>query len=162
MLFNIIFVRRTSHEPPANSVADFCDDIKRSRPLSFNEGRKTLSLTPRQITLVQRSFAKVEPIADQAALIFYKNLFEYDPRLCSYFKHDMKEQGRKLMGILKIAVGSLTNLEKLVPARHGLTDRHVAYGIKVEVYRLVANTMREHSYDNFDASTFKNTKRYHR
>jgi nitric oxide dioxygenase len=152
-----------------------------------------MPLTSRQITLVQRSFSKVEPIADQAAAIFYKKLFEYDPSLRSYFKSDMKEQGRKLMGILKIAVGSLTNLEKLVPALHGLADRHVEYGIKpedftpvgnallyalkqglgdeftpevrqawIDVYRLVANTMREHAYDNFDARTFKNTKRYHR
>ena len=36
-------------------------------------------MTPEQITLVQTSWAKVAPIADQAADIFYDRLFERPP-----------------------------------------------------------------------------------
>ncbi|MBI3773151.1 MAG: hemin receptor [Gammaproteobacteria bacterium] len=152
-----------------------------------------MSITSRQITLIQRSFAKVEPIADAAAEIFYKKLFEYDPSLRRMFKNDMKDQGRKLMAVLTVAVGSLTNLDQLVPTLHKLAERHAGYGVKPEdytpvgnallytlkkglgdeftpelreawisVFRLVANTMREHSYPSFDARTFKNMKRYNR
>jgi len=39
-----------------------------------------MSLTSRQVSLIQGSFAKAEPIAAQAAAIFYDKLFEYDPR----------------------------------------------------------------------------------
>ncbi|RYF62188.1 MAG: hemin receptor, partial [Comamonadaceae bacterium] len=36
-------------------------------------------MTPHQIELVQSSFAKVVPIADQAAALFYARLFELAP-----------------------------------------------------------------------------------
>jgi hypothetical protein len=36
-------------------------------------------MTPEQVTLVQESFAKVAPIADQAAIMFYDRLFELAP-----------------------------------------------------------------------------------
>lgn len=38
-------------------------------------------MTPEQVLPVQRSFAKVAPIADQAAIMFYDRLFELAPRL---------------------------------------------------------------------------------
>jgi hypothetical protein len=37
-------------------------------------------MTPDQVTLVQQSFAKVVPISDAAAGIFYDRLFEEHPR----------------------------------------------------------------------------------
>ena len=33
-------------------------------------------MTPDQVKIVQQSFAKVAPISDQAAIIFYDRLFE--------------------------------------------------------------------------------------
>jgi hypothetical protein len=36
-------------------------------------------MTPDQVKLVQQSFAKVVPISDQAAVIFYDRLFEIAP-----------------------------------------------------------------------------------
>ena len=95
--------------------------------------------------------------------------------------------------VLKAAVVSLNNLDKLVPVLHQLADRHVSYGVKPEdytpvgnallftlkqglgeeftsehrkawsdVFRLMANVMRQHSYADFDPQTFKNTKTYNR
>lgn len=100
-----------------------------------------MSISPRQVMLIQNSFSKVEPIADQAADIFYKKLFEYDPSLRRLFKHDMKQQGRKLMSMLKLAVAGLNDLGKLVPALHALADRHMDYGVQVEDYTPVGNAL---------------------
>ena len=36
-------------------------------------------MTPEQVNLVQQSFAKVAPISEQAAVLFYDRLFEVAP-----------------------------------------------------------------------------------
>ena len=42
-------------------------------------------MTPEQVQLVQDSFAKVAPISDKAAEIFYDRLFEVAPK-CLFFR----------------------------------------------------------------------------
>jgi len=100
-----------------------------------------MSITASQIKLVQESFAKVAPIADQAAEIFYNKLFEFDPSLRKLFKNDMSEQGRKLMATLGVAVKSLTDLNGLVPVLQKLAERHVDYGVKAQDYTPVGNAL---------------------
>ena len=56
-------------------------------------------VTNTQKVLVQESFAAVMPIADDAAALFYRRLFELDPSLQRMFKGDMTEQRRKLVQI---------------------------------------------------------------
>jgi hemoglobin-like flavoprotein len=94
-------------------------------------------MTPETITAVQGTFAKVEPIADKAAELFYGRLFELDPSLKPMFKGDMSEQGAKLMRMLGIAVRGLTSLDTIVPAVENLGVRHIAYGVKDEHYATV-------------------------
>jgi len=94
-------------------------------------------MTPEEKTLVKESFAKVAPIAEEAAALFYHNLFTKDPSLKALFKGDMKEQGRKLMKMIATAVGGLDRLELIVPAVQDLGRRHVAYGVKAEHYDTV-------------------------
>ena len=86
-------------------------------------------MTPKQISLVQESWAKVKPIAPQAAEIFYSTLFELDPSLKPLFKNNMVEQGNKLMTMLDTAVKLLDSPEKLIPAVKKLGARHVDYGV---------------------------------
>jgi hemoglobin-like flavoprotein len=86
-------------------------------------------MTAQEIKLVQSSFRAVAPIADQAAALFYARLFELDPALRALFRGDMQEQGRKLMGVLGLAVGSLEKLDQLLPAVRQLGVRHVGYGV---------------------------------
>lgn len=50
-------------------------------------------MTAEQKRLVQASFAKVQPIADAAAAMFYARLFELDPSVRPLFKTDLTEQG---------------------------------------------------------------------
>ncbi|MGA0569444.1 globin family protein [Variovorax sp. VNK109] len=94
-------------------------------------------MTPQQISLVQSSFAKVVPIAEQAAALFYARLFELAPEVRPLFKGDMAEQGRKLMAMLGMVVNGLTRLETIVPAAQKLGERHNAYGAKPEHYAVV-------------------------
>jgi nitric oxide dioxygenase len=94
-------------------------------------------MTPTQQTLVQTSFAKVAPIADVAARLFYDNLFERDPALRSLFKEDMTEQRQKLMAMLSVAVANVRDLSKIAEAVQALGRRHVSYGVKPEDYSTV-------------------------
>jgi len=95
-------------------------------------------MNAQQIQLVQESFAKVRPIADQAAETFYERLFEIAPSYRSLFKHDIKKQGTMLMSTLGLAVGSLNNLEAILPAVQSLGRRHAGYGVTAEHYQPVA------------------------
>lgn len=98
-------------------------------------------MTPRQIELVQSSFAQVAPIAEQAAALFYNNLFSADPSLKPLFKGDMQAQGRKLMQMIGVAVGKLGELEVLLPVLQRLGERHADYGVEDEHYATVGGAL---------------------
>jgi hypothetical protein len=72
-------------------------------------------MTPVQQSLVQASFAKVVPIADTAATLFYEDLFRRDPSLRALFKEDMAEQRRKLMAMIGTAVAGLGDWGNIRP-----------------------------------------------
>lgn len=91
-------------------------------------------MTPAQVSLVQESFAKVAPIAPQAAAMFYGRLFEIAPEVKPLFRGDMTEQGRKLMATLAVVVNGLSDLGAILPAARTLARRHVDYGVKPEHY----------------------------
>jgi len=91
-------------------------------------------MTPDQINLIQSSFQKVAPIADQAAALFYGRLFEIAPDVKPLFKSNIAEQGRKLMGTLAVVVRGLDNLEAIVPVAQTLARRHVDYGVRAAHY----------------------------
>jgi len=94
-----------------------------------------------QIKLVQDSFAKVAPISEQAAVLFYGRLFEVAPSVRAMFPDDMKEQRKKLMATLAVVVGGLSNLEAVLPAASALAKRHVSYGAKAEHYPVVGGAL---------------------
>ena len=95
-------------------------------------------LTAHQKDLVQGTWAKVVPIADTAAELFYGKLFELDPSVKPLFaSSDMKEQGKKLMQMIGVAVKGLDSLGELVPAVAALGKRHNTYGVKAEHYDTV-------------------------
>ncbi len=94
-------------------------------------------MTPKQVELVQQSFAKVVPIADQAAVLFYDRLFELAPQVRAMFPDDMTEQRRKLMMMLVAVVNGLGDLPSILPAAGALAKRHTGYGAKAEHYPVV-------------------------
>ncbi len=91
-------------------------------------------MTPDQVKAIQDSFAKVKPIAGQAAALFYGRLFETAPEVKPLFGGDMTEQGQKLMATLAAVVHGLDKLESLLPAASALAKRHVDYGVKAADY----------------------------
>jgi nitric oxide dioxygenase len=94
------------------------------------------------ITRVQDSFAKVVPIKDAAAEIFYADLFETAPEVKPYFANaDMAEQGAKLMKTLGMVVSGLRQLDQIVPVAAQLAIKHVDYGVKADDYASVGASL---------------------
>ena len=98
-------------------------------------------MTPEQVKAIQESFAKVAPISQQAAGLFYGRLFEIAPAVKPLFKGDMEEQGRKLMATLAVVVNGLSNLEAVLPAASALAKRHIDYGVKAADYTPVGQAL---------------------
>ena len=94
-------------------------------------------MTPEQVKLVQDSFAKVAPIADKAADLFYDRLFVIAPDVRSLFPDDLSAQKKKLMQMLAGAVTNLHQVEKIIPAVQDLGRRHVGYGVTANHYEPV-------------------------
>ena len=73
-------------------------------------------MTPKQVALVQNSFAKVALTSEAAAVLFYDRLFDIAPQMRAMFPDDMIEQRRKLIAMLAAVVKGLGNLEQVLPA----------------------------------------------
>ena len=98
-------------------------------------------MTPDQVKLVQDSFAKVAPISQKAAELFYGRLFEIAPQVRAMFPDDMTEQRKKLMATLAIVVQGLNNLDAILPAASALAKRHVSYGAEPAHYPVVGQAL---------------------
>ena len=98
-------------------------------------------MNPTQVKLVQESFARVAPISETAAVLFYDRLFEIAPTVRAMFPADMTEQRKKLMAMLAAVVNGLANLDSILPAASALAKRHVAYGAKAEHYPVVGSAL---------------------
>ena len=98
-------------------------------------------MNPTQIKLVQDSFAKVAPISEQAAELFYDRLFEVAPSVRAMFPDDMTEQRKKLMMMLAAVVNGLDNLDSILPVASALAKRHVSYGAQAAHYPVVGSAL---------------------
>ena len=98
-------------------------------------------MDPTHIKLVQESFAKVAPISETAAELFYGRLFEIAPSVKAMFPADMTEQRKKLIMMLATVVNGLGNLESIQPAASALAKRHVSYGAKPAHYPVVGSAL---------------------
>ena len=98
-------------------------------------------MTTNQKSLVRETFAKVVPIADTAAGLFYGRLFEMDPSLRPLFRSDIGAQGKKLMQMIGLAVRGLQSLDTLLPAVQELGRRHRVYGVEEKDYDTVGKAL---------------------
>jgi len=94
-------------------------------------------MTQPQRQIVRQTFARIEPIAEIAADLFYNRLFEIDPTLRPMFKGDMKEQGRKLMSMLSMIVHGLDDFASVRPSVEHLGRRHRSYEVTPAQYETV-------------------------
>jgi len=98
-------------------------------------------ITTNQIELVQRSFARVLPIADAAGLMFYNRLFELVPATRSLFGDDIPLQAGRTMAAVKKVVDGLDDLEPIAAYLARLGARHVGYGVAPVQLGLAADVL---------------------
>ncbi len=97
--------------------------------------------TATDIKLVRETFDLVVPISGVAADLFYERLFYMAPSLRGMFPEDMRDQKRKLMVMLAMAVQGLGDLDKLAPQLMALGARHAGYGVKDNHYKAVGEAL---------------------
>lgn len=95
-------------------------------------------MNSQQRRLVKDTWARVLPIREQAAELFYARLFEQYPEVTPYFKGDIQQQGRKLMAMINTAVNGIDHLDALSEPLRAMGARHVVYGVRGEDYDKVA------------------------
>jgi hemoglobin-like flavoprotein len=101
------------------------------------KNRYSLPMTPDQIHLLRRSFAKLEPHATVAALAFYRRLFELAPQVRPLFKTEIESQSAKLMAMIGLAVSLTDRPANLEGELRELGARHLDYGTQDEHYAVV-------------------------
>lgn len=141
---NHILVTRSVYERLADSYTFIPNPVVKIQGLGEVETWTlvtTRKLVPTQVELVQSSFEKVKPIADRTAELFYQRLFELSPSVRHLFKGEMKEQERKLMHTLALAVEGLRKPEQIITAVQDLGRRHAGYGVKNEYYDTVGQAL---------------------
>lgn len=94
-------------------------------------------MTPDQIHLLRRSFARIEPQASLAALAFYRRLFELAPGVRPLFKSDIESQATKLMDMIGLAVSMTDHPESIEGELRELGARHLDYGSEDAHYPVV-------------------------
>ena len=95
-------------------------------------------MTDQDLRIIRATWAKVLPIAEQAADLFYGRLFEIAPDVKPMFAEtDMAAQKGKLLTALNLAVQNADNPDALIPLLQEMGRRHVGYGVKDEHYDAV-------------------------
>jgi len=93
-------------------------------------------MSPEHIALIRSTWRRLVPLEEQIAELFYRLLFELDPRLRHLFRGDMAE-GRKLVAMLDMVVSQLDRLGEIVPLVEELGRGHARYGVEHEHYDTV-------------------------
>lgn len=90
------------------------------------------------VEVLEQSFERVKPQADDFAFSFYQNLLTDYPQLRPLFaKTNMEQQQQKLMMSLVLVVENLRNPSYLKVILKNLGERHVSYGAIESHYPMV-------------------------
>jgi hemoglobin-like flavoprotein len=100
-----------------------------------------LPMNDHTIGLVKEGFDLVEPIAPQAAALFYANLVEEEPSLQRLFMGDMAAQGAKLMQMVSLAVGTLDSSLSLTPTLQNFGRRLASLGFQDQYYETAGSAL---------------------
>ncbi|MDJ0718372.1 MAG: globin domain-containing protein [Prochloraceae cyanobacterium] len=99
-------------------------------------------LPPRQIKLLESSFAAVQKKGSAFAITFYETLFKDYPQVRPLFvKTDMAAQLEKLMNALSNIVENLRYPSLVTNTLKSMGIRNVSYGVLPEHYPLVGNVL---------------------
>ncbi|MFB2881201.1 pentapeptide repeat-containing protein [Floridanema aerugineum] len=87
------------------------------------------------VELLEQSFEKIKPHANEFVVSFYENLFAANPEVKPLFtKTDMTNQYKKLLNSLVLVVENLRQPENLGAVLNALGARHVSYGVIPKYY----------------------------
>ncbi|MEG3835654.1 globin domain-containing protein [Microcoleus sp. Z1_C3] len=94
------------------------------------------------VEVLESSFDKIKPRADEFAASFYENLFIAHPEYKPLFAHiDIKIQQKKLLNALVLVVENLRSPEALGPVLNALGGRHIGYGVIPKYYGPVGDAL---------------------
>jgi hemoglobin-like flavoprotein/uncharacterized protein YjbI with pentapeptide repeats len=126
--------------PSATTQANTCtSDIS---PEAEVEEIPALALSELPVELLERSFEKIKPHAEEFAASFYENLFQAHPELKPMFAHvDMAQQQQKLLSALVLVVENLRNPSALGSVLSALGGRHIGYGSLPQQYPAVGKAL---------------------
>lgn len=91
-------------------------------------------MSPEDVERIQDSFQQIAPVQGAAGAQLYDRLFSHDPTLRPLFKHDMGEQGERIMETIALAVRQLDNPYALRTGLQELGARHRDYGVRAQDY----------------------------
>ncbi|MGK7903661.1 MAG: globin family protein [Hormoscilla sp.] len=95
-----------------------------------------------EVELLEQSFEKIKPRADEFATSFYDNLFTDNPEAKPLFANtDMAKQKKMLVAALVLVVDNLRKPDTLTKALKDLGARHAKYGTLSEHYPLVGGAI---------------------
>ena len=110
-------------------------------------------MTPAQLRLLQRSFAKIEPVADQFGTVFYVRLFTIAPEIRPLFRTDLKAQQSKFMKVIKevvqlhlraivsLPVTADASSRAVLPGAFWSGKLHAAYSVRTEDYAIMKSAL---------------------
>ncbi len=94
------------------------------------------------VELLEQSFDRIKPCADEFVASFYENLFIAYPEVRPLFANtEMEKQQKKLLNALILVVENLRNPSALEPVLNALGARHVGYGSLPQQYPAVGQTL---------------------
>ena len=95
-----------------------------------------------QVELLENSFDRIKPNANNFVASFYENLFTSNPEAKPLFEHtNMATQQKMLLSSLVMVVENLREPDVLDKALRGLGARHVKYGALPKHYPLVGGAL---------------------
>lgn len=87
-------------------------------------------MTPKQQELVRTTFAQLQTQEDRLADLLYQELFRLEPNAKALFRGDLRDQQKKLMRMLRVAVENIDDKAALQPMLFNLGMIHQSYGIE--------------------------------
>jgi hemoglobin-like flavoprotein len=98
-------------------------------------------MTPAQIELVRKSFAKIVLNLDQVSAVFCQRLLDFDPSHRASFGGDPAVQRTKVGAALAGLVGSLGQLDRIRPALQALGRERARQGFDAEHYAMLGGAL---------------------
>ncbi len=103
--------------------------------------RRWHDLTNDETALVRGAFDQVWSVSQKVTDQFYARLFESAPELRPLFRGDMDEQKKKFMSTLAVIVGSIDQVEIVLPMVDSLGRNHAVYGVDPDAYTAVGEAL---------------------